>query len=88
MAGILYARVGGAWVPIGAGQDEQVQSYRHVQASPTTVWNIDHGLSFYPHVTIVDSSKREVFPDHIDFPTATTVVVTFTAAVGGEAYLS
>jgi hypothetical protein len=52
------------------------------------VWSIDHGLSFYPHVTVVDSSHREVFPDHIDFPSATTVVVTFTASVGGEAYLS
>jgi hypothetical protein len=88
MAGVLYARVGGAWVPVGAGQADQVTAYRHIQATPATVWNITHGLSFYPHVTVVDSSHREVFPDHIDFPTATTVTVTFTAAVGGEAYLS
>jgi 2'-5' RNA ligase len=86
--GVLKARVGGIWVPVGAGQDEQAQAYRHIQTTPATVWNIDHGLSFYPHVTVVDSSHREVFPDHIDFPSATTVVVTFTASVGGEAYLS
>jgi hypothetical protein len=86
--GVLKARVGGTWVTVGAGAEEQLLAYRHIQVTPATVWNIDHGLSFYPHVTIVDSSHREVFPDHIDFPTATTVVVTFSAAIGGEAYLS
>jgi len=44
-------------------------------------------LSFYPNVTVVDSSGREVFGE-LSYPNATTVQVTFSAAFGGEAYLS
>ncbi len=63
-------------------------SYRHVQATAASTWSIVHGLNFPAHVTIVDSSKRVVYPDDIVYTSDTTITVTFTAAVAGEAYLS
>jgi hypothetical protein len=63
-------------------------AYRHVQATATTVWTIAHNLSFRPNVAAVDSTGREMWPGAVDYPSATTVELTFSAAVGGEAYLS
>jgi hypothetical protein len=65
-----------------------VSAYRHVQATAATVWNITHGLAFRPNVSAVDSTGREMWPGAVDYPSATTVQLTFSAAVGGEAYLS
>jgi hypothetical protein len=65
-----------------------VGAYRHVQATAATVWSIAHNLSFRPNVSAVDSTGREVWPGAVDYPSATTVTLTFSAAVGGEAYLS
>jgi hypothetical protein len=62
-------------------------SYLHVQAVPAAVWNITHGLGFYPNVTAVDSTRREVWCE-TEYPSTTTVRLTFSAALGGEAYLS
>lgn len=63
-------------------------AYRHVQASAATVWAITHNLSFRPNVAAVDSTGREMWPGAVDYPDATHVTLTFSAAVGGEAYLS
>lgn len=63
-------------------------SYHHYQTTAAAVWNITHNLGFFPNVTTVDSSKRAVISDHIDYPSVNVVVVTFTAALGGEAFLS
>jgi hypothetical protein len=63
-------------------------AYRHVQATAATVWSIAHNLSFRPNVSAVDSTGREMWPGAVDYPSATTVQLTFSAAVGGEAYLS
>jgi hypothetical protein len=63
-------------------------AYRHVQATAATTWTITHNLSFWPNVTVVDSTRREMWPGEVDYPSATTVQLTFSAAVGGEAYLS
>jgi hypothetical protein len=65
-----------------------VVAYRHVQASAATTWSITHGLAFRPNVSAVDSTGREVWPGAVDYPSATTVQLTFSAAVAGEAYLS
>lgn len=62
--------------------------YRHVQTAPATVWNIPHGLVFQPNVTAIDSARREMWPGSVEYPTPTTVRLTFSAAVGGEAFLS
>jgi hypothetical protein len=72
----------------GPAGDPGIGAYRHVQATAATVWNIAHGLTFRPNVAAVDSTGREMWPGAVDYPSATTVQLTFSAAVGGEAYLS
>jgi hypothetical protein len=65
-----------------------VLAYRHVQATAATIWSITHNLSFRPNVAAVDSTGREIVPGAVDYPSATAVTLSFSAAVGGEAYLS
>jgi len=62
--------------------------YRHVQASAATEWDIVHDLAFRPNVTAVDSTGREMVPGAVEYVDATHVRLTFSVAVGGEAYLS
>jgi hypothetical protein len=66
----------------------QVLAYRHVQATAATTWTIPHNLTFRPNVTAVDSTGRAIWPGALDYTSATTVTLTFSAAVGGEAYCS
>ena len=62
-------------------------AYRHTQSTADEVWVIKHGLTFNPNVTAVDSTGREVIGE-VDYPDADTVVLTFSASLGGEAYCS
>lgn len=62
--------------------------YRHIQGTSSTIWNIVHNLPFYPNVTVVDSSGGQIFPGSLTYVNAVTVQLTFSANVGGEAYLS
>jgi hypothetical protein len=78
---VAYSKVTGA--PVAP-----VLAYRHVQATAATTWSITHNLSFRPNVTAVDSTGRAIWPGALDYTSATTVQLTFSAAVGGEAYLS
>jgi hypothetical protein len=63
-------------------------AYRHVQATAATTWAITHNLSFRPNVSAVDSTGREIWAGSVDYLSATTVQLSFSAAVAGEAYLS
>ena len=78
----------GAQGPQGPAGDPGTGAYRHVQATAATVWTITHGLAFRPNTTAVDSTGREIIPGAVDYPSATSVTLTFSSAVGGEAYLS
>jgi len=75
------------WADPPAGSPASL-GYRYVQASAAPTWTITHSLSFRPNVTAVDSTGREIIPGDVNYPNATTVTLTFSAAVGGEAYLS
>ena len=68
--------------------DPPTLAYRHVQSSAATTWTIPHNLSFRPNISAVDSTGREILPGAVDYTSATTVTLTFSAAVGGEAYCS
>lgn len=62
-------------------------TYEHDQAVPSAVWTIDHALGFHPNVTIVDTLDRTVWGD-VRYPSVNQVVVEFSAAFSGTAYLS
>jgi hypothetical protein len=72
----------------GATGAAQTLGYTYSQASAATTWTISHGLTFMPNVTVVDSTGNEIFPGNVQYPNANTVQLTFSAAVGGSAYLS
>jgi hypothetical protein len=71
----------------GGGGGGAASSFRYVQPTAASVWTIVHNLGFYPSVTVVDSSHRVVYGE-VDYPDVNSVRVTFSAAFGGEAYLS
>jgi len=74
--------------PMGPPGPAATGAYRFVQASAAATWTITHNLPFRPNVTAVDSTGREVIPGTIDYTSDISVQLTFSAAVGGEAYLS
>lgn len=73
--------------PGPAGTAEGV-SYVHYQSSAAEVWTVVHPLTFQPAVTVVDSLKQEIWPGNVEYVTPNTIRLTFSAAVGGECYLS
>lgn len=74
--------------PGTGGGDAADVSYTHYQSSAAMVWTITHPLAFRPSVTVVDSVKQEVWPGRVEYLTPSIIRLTFSAALGGEAYLS
>lgn len=62
-------------------------SYTHIQSIPNAIWLVNHTLSFYPNVTVVDSAGT-VVEGQIEYLSATQIRLTFNAAFAGNAYLS
>lgn len=59
----------------------------HTQGTPTTTWTINHALGGYPSVMVVDSAKTVVYGE-INYVSTTQIVVNFSAAFSGYAYLT
>lgn len=72
--------------PIGPAGPPGGSYYVFTQNTPTTVWTIVHNMGIILPVTVIDSSGQEVEGD-VDYPDLNTVVVTFSAAVAGVAYI-
>lgn len=62
-------------------------SYVHTQAVPSSVWTISHGLGFFPNVTVLDTLGRPAEGDPA-YPSVDTLILTFSAALTGQAFLS
>ena len=62
-------------------------AYTHDQMTPGTVWNITHGLGFFPNVMSFDSAGTQIIGDvvHID---KNSMTITFSHSNAGVAYLS
>jgi hypothetical protein len=63
------------------------QAYVHDQAVPASSWTVLHSLGYYPNVTVVDTLGRVVVGD-VSYPDIGNVVLTFSAAFSGRAFLS
>lgn len=59
----------------------------HTQGTASTTWTITHALGGYPSVSIVDSAKTVVIGE-VTYLSTTQVVVNFTSAFSGYAYLT
>lgn len=63
------------------------ESYTHTQASAAATWTITHNLGKYPSVTIVDSGGDQVLGE-VEYTSVNQLVVSFSAAFAGKAYLN
>lgn len=59
----------------------------HTQGTPSTTWTINHSLGGYPSVSVVDSARTVVFGE-VTYQSTTQIVVNFSAAFSGYAYLT
>ena len=59
----------------------------HTQGTPSTTWTITHALGGYPSVSVVDSARTVVFGE-VNYLSTTQVVVNFSSAFSGYAYLT
>jgi hypothetical protein len=62
-------------------------AYVHTQTVAAAVWTIVHNLGKYPSVSIVDSANDEVIGE-VRYTNTNQVVVTFSAAFSGKAFLN
>lgn len=62
-------------------------AYAHTQATSSATWTINHNLDFYPNVTVVDSAGT-IVEGEIAYTSRNQIVLTFSAAFSGKAYLS
>lgn len=62
-------------------------TYTHTQASSSATWTITHNLNKKPSVTIVDSAGTVVY-GNVTYTNDNVLVVTFSAAFSGYAYLN
>jgi hypothetical protein len=82
------------WTPIQSTLGNLVPSgtviaagtFVHQQNTAASNWTIVHNFGTVPNVTVVDSSGHLVDGD-ITYPDLNTCVVSFSAALGGTAYL-
>ena len=62
--------------------------YKHTQGTPATTWTIDHNLGYEPGgVAIVDSGGT-IVTGTVTYSSVDRIVVSFTSAFGGKAYIS
>ena len=59
----------------------------HTQGNATTAWTINHSLGGYPSIMIVDSAKTVVYGE-IHYISTSQIVVNFSSAFSGYAYLT
>ena len=76
----------GVGVPLGNNDPDDLGQV-YTQASPSTVWNIVHTLTFVPNIIIVDSEKNVVEGSY-EYVSDNEITATFNIPISGKAYLS
>jgi hypothetical protein len=75
----------------GAGivWDDSPQSATFIftQGVPATTWNIQHNLGKFPSITVIDTGNTVVTGEY-NYTSNTNVILTFSAAFAGKAYLN
>ena len=66
---------------------EFAQSFRHIQSSNSSTWEIIHNLGFRPSVTVIDLDGDVVNGD-VTYDTNNQLTLTFAQPIKGEAYLN
>lgn len=71
----------------GGGGGPTGTDYVHIQSTAASVWTIDHNMGFWPNVTVVSSGNDQIEGD-VEYTTINQVVITFSGAFAGRAFLS
>lgn len=61
-------------------------AYTHTQAVPSATWTINHNLGFNPVAVVLDSGGTQC-EGAISYPTVNRMIITFTSAFSGVAYI-
>lgn len=61
--------------------------YTHNQSFASSTWNVNHNLAKFPSISVIDSSKNVVVGD-VQYVDANNLIITFTAAFSGKAYMN
>ena len=61
-------------------------AYTHTQAVSSATWTINHNLGFNPVAVVLDSGGTQC-EGSITYPTVNRMVITFTGAFTGVAYI-
>ena len=83
LGSILSLVTGSINVP---GEDE-VDSYVHDQSVASNTWTVAHSLDKYPSVMVVDTNDDVVY-GNINYQSKNTIIISFSAAFAGKAYLN
>lgn len=70
-----------------ASDDNADKTYVFVQSVPAATWTVTHNLGKFPSVSVVDTANTQVFTiaEYID---TNTLILTFSAAFAGKAYMN
>ena len=61
-------------------------AYTHTQAVSSATWTINHNLGFNPVAVVLDSGGTQC-EGAVSYPTTSQMVITFTGAFTGVAYI-
>lgn len=64
-----------------------INPFKYTQGTPSTSWAITHNLNGYPAVTVVDSAGSVVI-GQVTYSNSNNLIINFSAAFSGIAYLS
>ena len=71
--------------PVGPSGSSAV-FYVHTQNTPSAVWTINHNLDGNPTAVVLDSAGTQC-EGTFSYPSTNTMIITFTAAFSGTAYI-
>lgn len=80
---ILWSEITGPAGPPGPPGPAGV-TYTHTQATPSSSWSVEHGLGYYPSITVIDSDGRVVYAD-VQHTGVNNAVIIFPAPTTGTA---
>lgn len=82
---IIQVTAPGPQGPAGAFSPSDI-AYTHTQAVSSATWTINHNLGFNPVAVVLDSGGTQC-EGAISYPTTSQMVITFTGAFTGVAYI-
>ena len=82
---IIQVTAPGPQGPAGAFSPSDI-AYTHTQAVSSATWTINHNLGFNPVAVVLDSGGTQC-EGAVSYPTTSQMVITFTGAFAGVAYI-